>query len=79
MAFCAGIVLSMSFAACGEGDKDTGSNEVEVLDTGSSDTSAPSEAQDTGVAEDTGAADDTGEVVQEDTSTPTDTGRDSGE
>ena len=69
----------MSFAACGEGDKDTGSNEVEVLDTGSQDTSAPSEAQDTGTADDTGVADDTGEAAQEDTSLPADTGRDSGE
>mgnify|MGYP002814695098 CR=1 FL=1 len=65
MAIFAGMVLSLSFAACGEDDKDTGSTEAEIVDSGVQDTSSPSDLQDTGeevdsgVLEDTGVADDT--------------------
>ena len=60
MAAFAGIVLSLSFAACGGDDKETGSTEAEIVDSGVQDTSSPSDVQDTGDTLDSGDIEDTG-------------------
>ena len=60
MTVFAGIVLSLSFVACGEDDSDTGSTDVEVVDAGTADASQPSDAQDAGEEADSGNLEDTG-------------------
>ena len=67
MALFAGMVLSLSFAACGEDNKDTGSADAEIVDTGAQDVSDTGDLQDSGDETDTGSIEDSGVILEEDT------------